>query len=146
MGKVQKSLRLEEELCERAKADRREGESEAATFARLIAAGLDASAPETGGATETKHGERPSGEAAGLVAALQANIEDLRGQCDTLKAQLAVKDGQIEALQGITANAQALHGATDVLHAKQLESGTSRRGWFSRIFQKQGEERGHGGE
>lgn len=108
MAKVHKTLRLDEELADRAKAAQRPGESEAATLARLIEAGLDSL-------------EGTQGRSA-LVAALEANISDLR-------QQVAIKDGQIEALQGITKAAQALHGASEVAHVKSLEDGKQPGRW-----------------
>ena len=111
MAKVHKTLRLEEGLADRAKAAQRPGESEAATLARLIEAGLDSLEGTQGG----------SGDSA-LVAALEANIADLR-------QQVAIKDGQIEALQGITKAAQALHGASEVAHVKSLEDGKQPGRW-----------------
>ena len=109
MAKVHKTLRLEEGLADRAKAAQHPGESEAATLARLIEAGLD-----------TLEGTQGSDSA--LVAALEANISDLR-------QQVAIKDDQIKALEGITKAAQALHGASEVAHVKSLEDGKQPGRW-----------------
>jgi uncharacterized small protein (DUF1192 family) len=110
-AKVPKSLRIDAELDTRVQALRCEGESDVAAYSRVITAGLDVLEGE----------EEEAAPNVGLVDALQANIADLREEASSLQAQLETKDGQIAALQTITANAQALHGATDALQAKQLE-------------------------
>ena len=109
MAKVHKTLRLDEELANRAKAAQRAGESDSATLTRLIEAGLDSL-------------EGTQGGSALLVAALEANISDLR-------QQVAIKDDQIKALEGITKAAQTLHGASEVAHVKSLEDGKQPGRW-----------------
>lgn len=82
MGKVQKSLRIEEADAERVKALKEDGESEAAAYARVIRAGLEAL-------------EEPAG-----TDGAERELLDL------LKAQVAEKDAQIMRLQS-TLDAQA---------------------------------------
>lgn len=115
MAKVHKTLRIEEALAERVKEAKREGESEAAAYARLVEAALDA--PKATG---------QESDSSALVSALQANIDDLR-------QQVAVKDGQISELQAITKAAQTLHGVSEAAHVKQLDGGEE-RGRFSRAW------------
>ncbi len=114
MPKVHKTLRFDEDLAARVQASKSDGESDAAAYERIVAAGLDA-----------LEGERHGG---GRDPTTGEHLADLREEIATLRSQLDVKDRQIEALQGIAAQAQALHGAADVLHAKQLESRERRRG------------------
>ncbi len=102
--RVHKTLRLPAELADRASLARLDGETDTQLYARLIEAGLDAPA------------EQPT------TTASQATVEALKGHIADLQKQLAVKDGQIEALQGITERAQALHGAAEMARAKRLES------------------------
>lgn len=129
MAKVHKTLRLDEELASRAKVAQRQGETDTATLARLIETGLDF--------LESEEKDREGTDA--LVSALQANINDLR-------EQVAVKDKQIETLQGITQAAQALHGASEVVHVKSLEDGSNQPGRWARAWAaltgKDREERG----
>lgn len=147
MGKVHKSLRIDEAVDARVQAVKLQGESDAAAYARAVVAGLDVleggTAEETADtATETTR-EAPAAPAkdegpgasqdgaTGVVAALEGHITDLREEVSSLKAQLDKKDAQLAAqadhvteLAKLTAQAQALHGATDVLQAKQLETAT----------------------
>lgn len=113
MPKVHKTLRFDEALAARVQASKSDGESDAAAYERIVVAGLDALEGKHPGGRDPTTGE---------------HLADLREEIATLRSQLDVKDAQIEALQGIAAQAQALHGAADVLHAKQLESRESKRG------------------
>lgn len=144
MGKVHKSLRIDEAVDARVQALKLQGESDAAAYARAVVAGLDVleggTAEETADtATETAQEAptapakdecpgAPQDGATPVVAALEGHIADLREEVSSLKAQLDKKDAQLAAqadhvteLAKLTAQAQALHGATDVLQAKQLE-------------------------
>lgn len=134
-GKVHKTIRLERDLAESVKALRVEGESETATYCRVLSAGVEALSGT---------GERPresTGDASGaLVASLQAHIETLRADNERLGAQLDVKDRQIEALSVLTAQAQ--QATAKAIEAPQPEPGDGggqqveekRRGWLSRLF------------
>lgn len=145
MGKLHKTLRIEAELAERIDALKEAGESEAATFTRILEAGaqtLEGGSPE---ATGTAQGE--------LVASLQEHIDTLKAANEELSAQLSIKDRHIETLTDITKAAQALEG----LAHKQLTGGSEdigaepiaatpagspetpkeeqgRRGFFARLF------------
>ncbi|WP_321974224.1 hypothetical protein [Paratractidigestivibacter sp.] len=137
MGKVHKSIRIDEAVDARVRAVKLQGESDAAAYERAVVAGLDVlerndTERPTATATETQQeaqaapdgGEGPEGATEGataVVAALEGHIADLRKEVSSLRAQLEKKDDQIDALQTITTNAQALHGAADVLHAQALE-------------------------
>lgn len=114
--KRHKSLRIDEALDERIRALRSDGESDAAAYARVLAAGVAA----------LEDGAAPAA-AASSESALLDYIE-------TLKAQVAIKDEQIGALTRLTEQAQALQA---VQAAKQLGDGSERLGaWqrFKRLF------------
>lgn len=124
MAKVSRSYRLEEKLLERIEAQQLEGETNVDTLTRALEAGLDAL--EGRGREQTQGGEagkeeNPSSLQA-VVNAQATHIADLQTRLAKADEQLATKDGQIEALQGIAQSAQQLHGASDVIHVKQLES------------------------
>ena len=124
MAKVSRSYRLEEKLLERIEAQQLEGETNVDTLTRALEAGLDALEGRAQGQTqggEAGKEENPSSLQA-VVNAQAAHIADLQTRLAKADEQLATKDGQIEALQGIAQNAQQLHGASDVIHVKQLES------------------------
>ena len=144
MGKVHKSLRIDEAVDARVQAVKLQGESDAAAYARAVAAGLDVleggtAEEKADTATENKQEApaapdredapgAPQEAATAVVAALEGHIADLREEVSSLKAQLETKDAQLAAqadhvteLAKLTAQAQALHGAADVIHAKQLE-------------------------
>lgn len=109
MAKVQKSLRIDADLAERLRDLTQPGESEAATYNRVIEAGLDS----------LEHGElmakAPKYEE--LLASKEEELErlrkaladsDARAQAATeqhawLKAQLETKDQQISAAQATAA-------------------------------------------
>ena len=126
VGKVHKSLRIEESLEARAQALKAEGESDATAYGRIIEAGLDAlegraQEQTQGGEAAACKEENPSSLQA-VVDVQAAHIADLQTRLAKADEQLATKDGQIKALEGITQAAQQLHGASDVIHVKQLES------------------------
>ena len=124
MAKVSRSYRLEEKLLERIEAQQLEGETNVDTLTRALEAGLDAlegRAQEQTQGGEAGKEENPSSLQA-VVNAQAAHIADLQTRLAKADEQLATKDGQIEALQGIAQSAQQLHGASDVIHVKQLES------------------------
>lgn len=151
MGKLHKTLRIEEGTAARVDALKAEGESEAAAYTRVICAGLDAlEATGSGGEAAT------DGDQAALVRSLTEHIDTLKATTEELSGQLRVKDSQIEALTAITQAAQALDGygrkqltepsETEVIEVPE-EAGTAneqrntasqeepkRRGLFSRIF------------
>ena len=150
MGKLHKTLRIEEDTAARVDALKAEGESEAAAYARVICAGLDA-LEGAGSGEEAATG----GDQAALVRSLTEHIDTLKTTTEELSGQLRVKDSQIEALTAITQAAQALDGygrkqlaepsETDVIEVPE-EAGTAneqrnesqeepkRRGLFSRLF------------
>lgn len=126
MAKVSRSYRLEEKLLERIGAQQLEGETNVDTLTRALEAGLNAlegraQEQTQGGEAAAGKEENPSSLQA-VVDAQAAHIADLQTRLAKADEQLATKDGQIEALQGITQAAQQLHGASDVIHVKQLES------------------------
>ena len=128
MGKVHKSLRVDEATAARVSALGADGETEAATYNRVLAAGVDA----------LERGE-PSGDGQGaeLVAALRAHIDTLKAANDELSGQMAVKDEQIHALSVLTAQAQ--QATAKALESPQAdESGGDdegkRRGIWARLF------------
>lgn len=139
MAKVSRSYRLEEKLLERIEAQRLEGETNVDTLTRALEAGLDAlegraQGQTQGGEAEAGKEENPSSLQA-VINAQSAHIADLRTRLAKADEQLATKDGQIEALQGIAKAAQQLHGASDVMHAKQLESSEAKqRGRWARAW------------
>ena len=126
MGKISKTIRLEEELAQSVEELRQDGETDTALYVRVIAAGVEAYKEEgaqerTKSAVSSLQAEQDSGAQTALIAALESHINDLQKQLET-------KDGQIEALQNITQAAQALHGGAIV---KALPAGQGR---FKRAF------------
>lgn len=157
MGKLHKTLRVEEETAARVEALKAEGESEAATYTRVILAGLD-TLEATGSGEEAAKSDREApegGDQGALVRSLTEHIDTLKAANEELSGQLRVKDSQIEALTAITQAAQALDGygrkqlaepsEADVIEVPE-EAGTAneqrnesqeepkRRGLFSRLF------------
>ena len=122
MGKVSKTIRLEEELAQSVEELRQDGETDTALYIRVIAAGVEAYKEKEGAQERTEsavsslQAEQDSGAQTALITALQEHINDLQKQLET-------KDGQIEALQNITQAAQALHGGQLV---KALPAGQGR--------------------
>lgn len=126
MAKVHKTARLDEDLAAKvAQAAKDAGESESATIARLIEAGLRAD--------EGPAGQSPPGDAGEVARALERNNEDLRGMVESLRAQLETKDEQIQALTRLTDQAQTLH-AMDGAKALEDGEGKKRRGLLARLF------------
>lgn len=152
MAKVSRSYRLEAELLERIEAQRAEGETNVDALTRALEAGLDA----LESANQAEPGTPPEGEAgkeeASSLQALQAVIDAknehiatlenqvgvLAEQLATKDVQLAAKDKQLDKLADVARGAQQLHGASDVIHARQLDSGDNkeRRGIWARLFGK----------
>ena len=142
MGKVHKTFRLDEELAEGVSDLKAEGESESAVYSRIIKAGLDAlegraQEQTQGGKAAAGKEENPSSLQA-VVDAQAAHIATLEKQVDTLTEQLATKDKQLDKWADVAKGAQQLHGASDVIHARQLDSGDNkeRRGIWARLFGK----------
>ena len=145
MGKVHKSLRLDESLDERAQALKAEGESDATAYGRIIEAGLDALEGRDGQPAQDSDGEEVAaqGEAAqtgqaqslqAVVDAQRAHIADLQTRLAKADEQLAAKDSHLEALEAITKAAQSLHA----MNTKQITDGSEgrfRRAW--RAFRKE---------
>lgn len=144
---IKKSLRIEEATAGRVAALQAEGESEAAAYARIISAGLEAL--EGAGSRE----EAVTGDQSALVRSLSEHIDTLKAANEELSGQLAIKDRHIETLTEITKAAQALEGMAhkqlaepstgDVIdvpeRAQEAESLGSqeepkRRGLFARLF------------
>ena len=134
-GRVHKTIRLERDLAESVKALSVEGETETATYCRVLSAGVEALR-----GTEQRPRESAGDASGALVASLQAHIETLRADNERLGAQLDVKDKQIEALSVLTAQAQ--QATTKAIEAPQPEPEAGgghqveekRRGWLSRLF------------
>ena len=136
--RVHKTIRLERGLAERVKALGTEGESETATYCRVLSAGADALSAQGAG----DGGEQPEAggnQGAALIASLRSHIETLQAANERLGAQLDIKDKQIEALSVLTAQAQ--QATTKALDAPQAERGgggeegeEKRRGWWARHF------------
>lgn len=134
MAKVHKSLRIEAELAERVTALRDGEEAEAATYNRVIAAGVDALGKPQAEAQETESGA--------LVDSLSDHIETLKRQNAELSSQLRIKDEQLEALTTITKQAQTLqaietHKAIEApkqeAQAVEVEQ-VEKRGFWARLF------------
>lgn len=122
--KVHKSLRIDRPTAEAVTRLREDGESEAAAYCRVIAAGVASleGGCEAGRGSETD----AAGADAGTAAALEAHIESLKEEAGRMAAQLEAKDRQIEALSVIAAQAQATA-------SKAITDGKG-RGWLSRHF------------
>ena len=127
MAKVHESIRIEEAIAERVKAQAKDGESKAATYSRVLSAGD----------SEAKDQEPEEQATRAAEEASAGEIEALRDYVETLKAQVEVKDRQIETLTRITEQAQTLHAFTE---RKNLEPPSEqrpkerRRSWWSRHF------------
>lgn len=118
MAKVHESLRIDEAIASRVLALAKDGESKAATYGRIIAAGLD-----------TLDGA----ERAESQASTPTELETLREYAQTLKAQLEIKDEQIATLTRITEQAQALHAFTTEAKAIEVPR-EERQGFWARVF------------
>lgn len=131
MARVQKSLRFDSDLAAAVSSLSREGESEAATYGRVLAAGVEALKAGDQDGMET---ERPAGDGAAAIAFLQAHVTTLQETNDVYRSQLEMKDDQIRALSVLAGQAQELQGRT----AKAIDTGDtetrSKRGWWSRLF------------
>ena len=152
MGKVQKTLRFEESQAERIRALQADGEAEAATIYRIMDAGLDAlesgnqaepGTPAEGEAGKEEASSPPALQAvvdaqAAHIATLENQVDVLTEQLATKDVQLATKDKQLDKWADVARGAQQLHGASDVIHAHQLDSGDNkeRRGIWARLFGK----------
>lgn len=144
MAKVQKSLRVNEDIAAAVTKLAKEGETEAATYNRVLAAGVDALSQADGG-EQPQDGANLTPE---LFESMRAHIETLKASNEKLGEQLEVKDGQIRALSVLTAQAQELHGAsvtkaidqpareTETADGDRGESGDGerRRSWWARVF------------
>ncbi len=132
MARVQKSLRFDSDLAAAVSSLSREGESEAATYGRVLAAGVEAL---KAGDQDGMEAERPAGDSAAAIAFLQAHIKTLQETNDVYRSQLEMKDDQIRALSVLAGQAQELQGRTA---AKAIDTGDtetrSKRGWWSRLF------------
>ena len=145
MAKVSRSYRLEAELLERIEAQRAEGETNVDALTRALEAGLDAleaaNQAEPGTPAEGEAGKEEASSPPALQAVVDAqaaHIATLEKQVDTLTEQLATKDKQLDKWADVAKGAQQLHGASDVIHAHQLDSGDNkeRRGIWARLFGK----------
>lgn len=153
MAKVHKSFRFDEELAAAIATLAADGESEASTYSRVLAAGVAALMGER--ASRGEQDKEADRESAALIAALESHIETLKADKAEMAAQvaikdeqMAVKDEQIRALSVLTAQAQELHGAsvtkaidqpareTETTDGNQGEaqSAEQRRGFWARIF------------
>ena len=127
MGKVSKTIRLEEELAQSVEELRQDGETDTALYVRVIAAGVEAYKEKEGAQERTESAfsslqdNQQDETQTALITALESHINDLQKQLET-------KDNQIDALQNITQAAQALHGGAIV---KALPAGQGR---FKRAF------------
>lgn len=142
MGKLHKTLRIEEADAARVSALRAEGESEAAAYARVISAGLDAL--EGGESRE----EAATGDQGALVRSLSEHIDTLKAANEELSAQITIKDRHIETLTDITKAAQTLEGlahkqladpsagggAPEQAQEGETQEEPKRRGLFARLF------------
>ena len=146
MAKVHKSFRIEETIAAAVSGLANEGETEAATYNRVLAAGVAALTATQG------DNEQPQGSGATLTPELfesmQAHIDTLKAANEKLGEQLEVKDEQIRALSVLTAQAQELHGAavSKAIEPPQDESetgdvetdgnqgGEKRHGWWARLW------------
>lgn len=125
MAKVHESLRIEESLAERVKAQAVDGESKAATYSRVLSVGLDALEAEE---------QEPEAQAEQRAEeATAGEVEALRDYVETLKAQVEVKDKQIETLTRITEQAQTLHAFTET-KTLQPPKEERRGGFWKRFF------------
>ena len=151
MGKVHKSFRIEEETAAAVSALAAEGETEAATYNRVIAAGVEALTRTAGGGETESAKEQPgeTGQSAALIASLQSHIETLKAANEEISGQLRIKDKQIEALSVLTAQAQQAtakaleapqqrqqdNDGTDSAQSEgQQEQKEEKRGFWARLF------------
>lgn len=138
MSKVHKSFRLDEEITAAVSTLATEGESEAATYARVIQAGIQfLKGKEAQHTSEAAQGRDDRNAA--LIASLQSHIETLRASNEELSGQLSIKDEQIRALSVLTAQAQELYGmATKTIEqpkdASKVGGQEKRRGFWARLF------------
>ena len=105
MGKVSRTVRLDQADADRVAALKTEDESMNATLVRVIEAGLD----DLEQVEEEREGAGADGTGASWERereALLANIDDLREHIRTLDDQLDQKDRQLDAL-ALTAQAAA---------------------------------------
>ena len=144
MAKVQKSLRVNEDIAAAVTELAKEGETEAATYNRVLAAGVDA-LNQTDDGKQPQDGVNLTPE---LFESMKAHIETLKANNEKLGEQLKVKDGQIRALSVLTAQAQELHGAsvtkaidqpareTETADGNQGKNsgGEQRRSWWARLW------------
>ncbi|MBQ9002369.1 MAG: hypothetical protein IJ087_10995 [Eggerthellaceae bacterium] len=151
MAKVHKSFRFDEELAAAIAALAVEGESEAATYNRVLSAGVTALMQKHAG-NDGEAGADPA-----INDSMREHIETLKDTVSTLKGQLATKDEQIKAkdeqifanieqiraLSVLTAQAQELHGAAVTKTIDQPKAGESeggnqdgerRQSWWSRLW------------
>ena len=159
MAKVHKSFRFDEEIWAGVSALAKDGETEAATFNRVLSAGVASLMTQRAGVGEEK---TETNIDPAFVESLQAHIGTLKESNATLTAQLetkdeqikakdsqiSAKDEQIRALSVLTAQAQELHGAavTKTIDQPQDENetggasadgnqdGEQRRGWWARLW------------
>ena len=152
MAKVSRSYRLEVELLERIEAQRAEGETNVDALTRALEAGLDAlesgNQAEPGTPAEGGAGKEEASSLQALqavidaksehIATLENQVDVLTEQLATKDVQLATKDKQLDKWADVARGAQQLHGASDVIHAHQLDSGDNkeRRGIWARLFGK----------
>lgn len=137
MAKVHKSLRIDATDAERVRALMADGESEAAAYGRVIAAGLDVLEAVGGHEAATDGAEAPDadeGPSDALTESLRAHVATLAAEVDTLRAQLEVKDGQISALTRITEQSQTLHAVAEHKALETAEAKAGRRGLWARLF------------
>lgn len=89
MAKVHESLRIEETITDRVKAQAREGESKAATYSRVLEVGLESLEGDTQTPEETSEDEIESLK--GYIETLEAQLSEqaIASELGTLKAQLA---------------------------------------------------------
>lgn len=144
MAKVQKSLRVNEDIAAAVTELAKDGETEAATYNRVLAAGVDA-------LNQTDEDEQPQDGVnltPELFESMKEHIETLKANNEKLGEQLEVKDEQIRALSVLTAQAQELHGAsvTKAIDQPARESeaadgnqgenqgGEPRRSWWARLW------------
>lgn len=146
MAKTHISLRIEEQLSARVSGMAEPGESMAATYNRVIRAGVEALEQPAGAEPDSAAQDA----AAALIAAKDAHIAALEATLATLDAQLNTKDEQIEHLAKLTDQAQRLHALTaPETKAIAAESQTFKgeeqdapQGLFERWMNKRGWRRG----
>lgn len=108
MAKTHISLRVEEQLSARVSGMAEPGESMAATYNRVIRAGIEALEQPTG----AESGSAAQDTATALIAAKDAHIAALEATLATLDEQLHTKDEQLQNLAKLTDQAQQLHALT----------------------------------